>query len=88
MNRHHQDVIERLRTENQVLQETLGKKRILLNDHQRCRLTVKGKVLGRKALEEISTILTPKLFFVGIENWWPKMGLQPTAPESRASAGC
>jgi hypothetical protein len=60
VNRHQQDVIEYLRTENQVLKEKLGKKRILLNDHQRCRLAVKGNVLGRKALEEISTIVTPE----------------------------
>jgi putative transposase len=51
--------IEYLRTENQVLKEKLGKKRILLNDDQRRRLAVKGKVLGRKLLEEIGTLFTP-----------------------------
>jgi putative transposase len=35
-NRHQQDAIEYPRTENQVLKEKLGKKRILLNDDQRC----------------------------------------------------
>jgi transposase InsO family protein len=59
VNRHQQDVVEYLRTENQVLKEKLGKKRILLSDDQRRRLAVKGKVLGRKALEEIATIVTP-----------------------------
>ena len=59
INRHQQEVIEYLRTENQVLKEKLGKKRILLNDDQRRRLTVKGKVLGRKVLQEIATIVTP-----------------------------
>lgn len=59
VNRRQQDVIEYLRTENQVLKEKLGKKRILLTDDQRRRLAIKGKVLGRKALEEISTIVTP-----------------------------
>src|SRR5262245_45894268 len=54
-----QHVIEYLRAENQVLKEKLGKKRILLNDDQRRRLAVKGKILGRKALREISTIVTP-----------------------------
>ena len=57
VNRHQQDVVEYLRTENQV--EKLGKKRILLNDDQRRRLALKGKVLGRKALKEITTIVTP-----------------------------
>ena len=57
--RQQQLAIEYLRTENEVLKEKLGKKRILLNDDQRRRLAVKGKVLGRKALQEIATIVTP-----------------------------
>ncbi len=52
-------LIEYLRTENQVLKETHGKKRIALNDDQRRRLAVKGKVLGRKLLGEIGTLVTP-----------------------------
>ena len=59
MNRQQQEVIEYLRTENQVLKEKLGKKRILLNDDQRRRLGAKGKVLGRKLLEEFGTLFTP-----------------------------
>jgi hypothetical protein len=51
--------IEYLITENQVLKEKLGKKRILLNDDQRRRLAVKGKILGRKLLMELATIVTP-----------------------------
>ena len=57
--RQQQEVIDYLRTENQVLKEKLGKKRILLDDDQRRRLGVKGKILGRKLLEEISTLFTP-----------------------------
>ena len=59
VNREQQQAIEYLRTENQVLREKLGKKRIMLNDDQRRRLAVKGKILGRKALESIATIVTP-----------------------------
>ena len=59
VNRQQQQVIEYLRTENQVLKEKLGKKRILLNDDQRRRLAVKGKILGRKVLSEIGTLFTP-----------------------------
>ncbi|NQU74899.1 MAG: helix-turn-helix domain-containing protein, partial [Planctomycetes bacterium] len=59
INREQQDVIEYLQVENQALREKLGKKRILLNDDQRRRLAVKGKVLGRKALHELATIVTP-----------------------------
>ena len=59
INRHQQEAIDYLRTENQVLKEKLGKKRILLNDEQRCRLAVKGKILGRKRLHEVGTLFTP-----------------------------
>ena len=59
VNRQQQDVIEYLRTENQILKEKLGRRRILLNDDQRRRLAVKGKVLGRKLLEEFGTLFTP-----------------------------
>jgi putative transposase len=54
-----QRVIGYLRTENQVLKEKLGKKRILLNEDQRRRLAVKGKVLGRKTLSPVASIVTP-----------------------------
>ena len=40
-------------------EEKPGKKRILLNDDQRRRLAVKGRVLGRKRLEEVGTLFTP-----------------------------
>ena len=59
VNREQQSVIDYLRTENAVLKEKLGTNRILLNDDQRRRLAVKGKILGRKMLEEIATIVTP-----------------------------
>jgi transposase InsO family protein len=59
INREQQCAIEYLITENQVLKEKIGKKRILLNDDQRRRLAVKDKFLGRTALAEIATIVTP-----------------------------
>jgi transposase InsO family protein len=59
INRHQQKVIEYLQVENQVLKEKLGKRRILLTDDQRRRLAVKGKLLGRRARQEITTIVTP-----------------------------
>ena len=43
INREQQEVIEYLRTENQVLKEKLGKQQILLSDDQRRRLASKGK---------------------------------------------
>ena len=59
INRQQQEFIEYLLTENAVLKEKLGKKRILLNDDQRRRLAVKGKILGRKRLQEFGTLFTP-----------------------------
>jgi putative transposase len=59
INQEQQELIEYLQTENQVLREMQGKKRILLTDDQRRRLAVKGKVLGRKLLEQVATIVTP-----------------------------
>ena len=57
--RQQQEAIDYLRTENQVLKEKLSKNRILLNDDQRRRLAVKGKILGRKRLYEVGTLFTP-----------------------------
>jgi len=59
VNREQQKTIGYFQTENQVMKEKFGKKRILLNDDQRQRLAVKGKILGRKRLEEIGTLFTP-----------------------------
>ena len=59
VNRQQQQVIDFLLTENQVWREKFGKRRILLTDDQRRRLAVKGKVLGRKLLEEVATLVTP-----------------------------
>jgi putative transposase len=59
VNHQQQQVIDYLRTENQVLREKLGKGRILLDDDQRRRLAVKGKILGRKLLTQVGTLFTP-----------------------------
>jgi len=54
-----QKAIEYLREENRILREQLGGRRILLNDDQRRRLAVRGKVLGRKMLKDLCAIVTP-----------------------------
>lgn len=56
---HQRAAIEYLREENRVLKEQLGGKRPRLSDTQRRRLAAKGKALGRKALSEVCTIVTP-----------------------------
>ena len=57
INSRQQDAVEYLLTENRVLKEKLGKKRILLNDNQRRRPAVKGKILGRTMIERLGGML-------------------------------
>jgi putative transposase len=59
INRQQQQRIQYLQTEVAVLKEHIGKNRILLTDDQRRRLAVKGKTLGRKALDEIGSLFSP-----------------------------
>ena len=58
---HHrqQKMIEFQNDQIESLLKQMGRKRILLTDDQRRLLAVKGKALGRKALRELTTIVTP-----------------------------
>lgn len=51
--------IDYLETENRILREKLGRKRLLLSDEQRRRLAVKAKAVSRRGLAEITTLFTP-----------------------------
>ena len=59
LNRHQQEVIDYLIEENRVLKEQLEGKRLRFTDEQRIRLAVKAKVLGRRLLDELETLVTP-----------------------------
>jgi len=59
VNRHQEQMLDFYVSQTKALLESHGKKRILLNDAQRRLLAVKGKTLGRKALTELTTIVTP-----------------------------
>jgi putative transposase len=59
INRHQQEIIEYLQTENQILKRKLGNHRIHLNNGERRSLAIKGKVLGRKVLRQIGALFTP-----------------------------
>ena len=52
-------VIEYLHEENRVLKQQLGRKRLHLTDDQRRTLAVRGKAIGRQALGEVASIVTP-----------------------------
>ena len=59
VNQEQQQKIDFLCAQLQVVKEAMGNRRILLDDDQRRRLAVQGKLLGSKVLEEISTLFTP-----------------------------
>jgi putative transposase len=48
-----------LKTENTILRDKLGKRRIILTDEQKRFLAVSGKKLGRKVLSEICCAFSP-----------------------------
>ncbi len=59
LNRQQEDLIDYLREENRVLREQLGGRPLRLTDAQRRRLAVRGKKLGRRALIDVASIVTP-----------------------------
>ena len=59
INQHQRDVIAYLQEENRVLREQLGPRRLRFTDGQRRRLAAKARTLGRQALAEIETLVTP-----------------------------
>jgi putative transposase len=59
VNQRQQQVIEFQNAQIETLLKKLGKKQLLLNDNQRRLLAVKAHVIGRKALLELTTIVTP-----------------------------
>jgi transposase InsO family protein len=63
------DVIDYVREENCVLREQLGRRRLRLSDLQRRRLATKAKVLGRKVLGEVATLVTPETLL----GWYRKL---------------
>ena len=62
-NERQQQIIKFQSDQIQALLKLLGKKRVLLTDDQRRVLAVKGHALGRKALLELTTIVTPDTIF-------------------------
>lgn len=59
LDRHHANVIAYLVEENRVLKEQMQGRKLRLNDDQRRRLAARAKVLGRKTLKAVATIVTP-----------------------------
>jgi putative transposase len=59
VHRHHLIVIEFLQAENRLLQQRLRGRRIRFTDAERALLARKAKAVGRKALLELETIVSP-----------------------------
>ena len=59
VHRHQLIVIEFLQAENRLLKERLRGKRIRFIDAERALLARKAKAIGRKALLELDTIVSP-----------------------------
>ena len=59
INQQQRDVIDYLQEENRALREQLGPGRLRFTDDQRRRLAAKAKLLGRRVLQDIATIVTP-----------------------------
>ena len=90
MNRHQQAVIEYVQEENQILLEQLGGKPRRFTQSQRRRLARKAKVIGRRRLRQIATIVTPdtllRWFRVLLARKWTfartnSVGRPPVNPE-------
>ena len=77
LNRHQQAVIDYLIEENRVLKDQLEGQRLRFTDEQRIRLAVKAKVLGRRALDEIETLVTPDTLLAWHRKLIAKNGLIP-----------
>jgi putative transposase len=60
MNQQQQHAIEYLREENRVLHSQLGNQRVRFTDDQRRSLAAKARLLGRKLLADLATIVTPE----------------------------
>ena len=59
VNRDQADVIAYLVEENRILKEQITGKRLRLTDDQRRRVAARAKLLGRRVLNQVATIVTP-----------------------------
>src|SRR4051812_33647679 len=59
INQQQREVIDYLQTENRVLREQLGSRRLRFTDDQRIRLAAKAKCVGRRVLQQLATVVSP-----------------------------
>lgn len=75
--------MEYLREENRVLREQIGERRIRFTDEQRIRLAERAKGLGRKALRDLATLVTPETLLA----WHRKLIAQKYDGSARRGPG-
>ena len=83
MNQEQQQIIDYLREENRVLRAQFGRRRLRFDDDQRRRLAVRAKVLGRRVLAEVATIVTPETLL----RWHRKLIAEKYDGSARRSPG-
>src|SRR5215831_14502375 len=83
MNHRQLQVIDYLREENRALREQLGDRRVCLDDHQRRKLAIKAKALGRKVLAEVASIVAPETLLA----WHRKLIAQKYDGAAHRSSG-
>jgi transposase InsO family protein len=83
VNRRQLEIIGYLKEENRVLREQLGKRRPEFTDDQRRRLAVKGRVLGRRVLEDVAALVTPET----ILRWYRELIARKYDGTARRGAG-
>jgi len=83
LNGHQEDQIDYLREENRILRELLGGKPLRLSDAHRRRLAVRGKRLGRRALSQLASIVTPDT----ILRWYRELIAKKYDGSARRSPG-
>jgi hypothetical protein len=59
LDRQQQEVIDYLKEENRLRKEKLGDRKLHFSDAERRRLALRAKVLGRKILAQLDTLVTP-----------------------------
>ncbi len=88
INEQQRDVIEYLQEENRVLREQLGPRRLRFTHDQRIRLAAKAKTLGRRALTEIRSIVTPDTLLAWHRALIARKYRRPPATRPRTATRC
>ena len=83
MNHQQQHIIDYLREENRVLHAQLGTRRLRFDNEQRRRLAVRAKLLRRRILAEVATIVTPDTLL----RWHRRLIAEKYDGECKASPG-